>query len=104
MSRTIRNIKRGYNSLEIVKGGDAKNRNEGWGYQTKHKLRPYTVTPSIFKAKATKTDHVGGYNKGVSKFDKLLTRNCNRAQKKKVRRLAKKQIQNDINNLPAEDK
>lgn len=37
------------------------------------------------KLKAEKTDHVGGYSKGVSDYDKLTTRNANRAMTKSAR-------------------
>lgn len=41
------------------------------------------------KLKAEKTDHVGGYSKGVSEYDKLITRNSNRAMKKGARQESK---------------
>jgi hypothetical protein len=41
------------------------------------------------KLKAEKTDHVGGYSKGVSGYDKLITRNSNRAMKKGARQESK---------------
>lgn len=42
------------------------------------------------KLQAEKTDHVSEYSKGVSKTDKLVTRNTNRSFKKQERTKAKK--------------
>lgn len=42
--------------------------------------------------KAEKTDHVGGYSKGVSNYDKLTTRNANRAMTKGARQESKRNL------------
>lgn len=48
------------------------------------------------KLKAEKTDHVGGYSKGVSRYDKLITKNANRAMKKGARQESKKNLKKDL--------
>jgi hypothetical protein len=44
------------------------------------------------KYKAQKTDHVGGFSKGVSTYDKLIARNANRSHKKATRQALKNWI------------
>jgi hypothetical protein len=44
------------------------------------------------KLKAEKSDHVGGYSKGVSQYDKLTTRNANRGMTKGVRQESKRNL------------
>lgn len=51
------------------------------------------------KFKAVKTDHVGGYSKGVSQYDKLTTKNANRSMKKSARQEAKRAIVEILNNF-----
>jgi hypothetical protein len=43
-------------------------------------MKPYSNNRQ--KLKADKTDHVSGMSKGVSGYDKLVTRNANRSFKK----------------------
>ncbi len=62
------------------------------------KMTPYAVTPAVFKDRATKTDHVPGKAKGVSKYDKLLSRNANRSLKKGMRQKLKKEIKEAYEN------
>ena len=49
------------------------------------------------KFKAQKTDHVDGYSKGVSRYDKLVTKNANRGMAKGARQEAKKEIRDILN-------
>lgn len=58
------------------------------------KLKPYTIDIGVGKFKATKTDHVPGEAKGLSSWDKLVTKNANRSKKKALRRKLKNQIKN----------
>jgi len=51
------------------------------------------------KYKAVRTDHVSGYSKGVSDFDKLTSKNANRAVKKSARQQAKLEIRAIINHF-----
>lgn len=48
------------------------------------------------KTFAHKTDHVGGYSKGVSKYDKLVTKNANRGLKKSTRQKVIREIKQRI--------
>lgn len=48
------------------------------------------------KHRASKTDHVSGYSKGVSAYDKLITTNANRSLKKRIRQRHKKEIINQL--------
>lgn len=61
------------------------------------RLTPYATTP--FKFKATKTCHVGGNMKGVTDYDKLVTRNANRSLKKGIRQAAKLMIKREVNDI-----
>jgi hypothetical protein len=60
-------------------------------------MKPYSN--NNYKVYAEKTDHVSGYSKGVSKTDKLLTRNENRSFKKQERVKAKKEINDELQNI-----
>jgi hypothetical protein len=48
------------------------------------------------KFKAVKTDHVNGYAKGVSQYDKLTTKNANRSKTKGARQQAKRELISQI--------
>lgn len=63
------------------------------------KMRPYTKNPGDLKEKASKTDHVGGYSKGVSAYDKLIARNVNRSKKKAYRQQLKKELKDEQQNV-----
>ena len=54
------------------------------------KMRSYSAEREQFKFKASKSEYVGGYSKGVSAYDKLITKNANRSIKKSMRQLNKK--------------
>ncbi|GGH28341.1 hypothetical protein FAZ19_19760 [Sphingobacterium alkalisoli] len=56
-------------------------------------MKPYTIKIGSPKLKAVKTDHVPGASKGVSKYDKLITKNANRSGKKSLRQ----RVKNDLN-------
>lgn len=51
------------------------------------------------KWRAEKTDHVGGFSKGVSNYDKLTTRNANRTMTKGARQETKKEIREILNKI-----
>lgn len=61
-------------------------------------MKPYLKTKQqgAPKLKAVKTDYVPGTAKGVSKKDKLVTKNANRSRKKAARQEAKKQINEEL--------
>lgn len=90
MSRTFRNIKK---DKSIVKGGDAQV--ESWDHS--NRLTPYTKKKNIGKYKATKSSFVGGYSKGVTRADKLDTKNANRSLKKAFRQELKNQLKQELN-------
>ncbi len=96
MSKTKRTLRRGYNPEYILKekGGDAQVRPFRIG---KKKLTPYTGK-GTFKFVPERTDHVSGYSKSLSKYEKLVTKNANRSMKKKVRQKVKKEILEEIEN------
>jgi hypothetical protein len=60
-------------------------------------MKPYSNNNT--KLQAEKTDHVSGYSKGVSKTDKLVTRNANRSFKKQERTIAKKEINDQLQDI-----
>lgn len=64
----------------------------------KRKTKPYVTDKEIGsgKFKATKTDLVPGTSKGVSKYDKLITRNANRSKKKALRQSVKLLIKKEL--------
>lgn len=96
MSRTKRKIrrwKRNSDTTEIIEGGDAKVSHGWWGNR---RMKPYAKTPAVHKERASKTCHVAGYSKGVSKYDKLITKNANRSRKKAYRQQLKKELQNEL--------
>lgn len=61
------------------------------------KMKPYSKEKRPMKFRASKTDHVTGFYKGVSNSDKLITRNANRSIKKAFRQQLKQEIQNELN-------
>lgn len=94
MSRTRRKLRKGYKPQRIEEGGDAQIDN----WLISRKMKPYT-RPNLYKLKATKTDHVPGFAKGVSKSDKLITRNANRSFKKGYRQELEKQLKKELNEV-----
>ncbi len=98
MSRTIRNIRKwsiDEDTVKIIKGGDKQVNHNAWGNR---KMPPYATTPSVFKDRATKTCHVNGFMKGVSKYDKLITKNANRSLKKSIRQQLKNELKKELEN------
>jgi len=83
MSRTNRN--------KIKRAADWKNINP-------HKSKPYVADKDKghSKFKATKTEYVDGYMKGITATDKLITRNANRSLKKGMRQQSKKLIESEL--------
>ncbi len=59
-------------------------------------MRPWTKEVRPLKEQASKTDHVGGYSKGVSAYDKLITKNANRSKKKAYRQQLKKELKDEL--------
>ena len=88
MSNTKRKALSGYKpyTLEEVDDGEIRS------FKAHRKMAPYAKTKGVPKFKAHKTDHVGGYSKGVSKADKLNTKNANRSFKKGARQQGKKLV------------
>ena len=88
MSNTRRKALSGYKpyTLEEVDDGDSKI------FRPHRKMTPYSKSKWVPKFKASKTSHVGGYSKGVSKADKLNTKNANRSFKKGARQQGKKLV------------
>ena len=86
MSNTRRKTLKNYKPfvLEEVDDGEIGN------FKTHRKMAPYAKTKGVPKFKAHKTAHVDGYSKGVSKADKLNTKNANRSFKKGARQQGKK--------------
>jgi hypothetical protein len=60
-------------------------------------MKPYSNNRQ--KLKADKTDHVSGMSKGVSGYDKLVTRNANRSFKKQERVKAENEIRQELKSL-----
>lgn len=65
-------------------------------HKNSKRLRPYAVERKPIKYTADKTEYVPGTLKGVSKFDKLITKNANRAIKKAFRQRLKKELQDEL--------
>lgn len=63
------------------------------------KMMPYTKKPNTYIERAYKTDHVPGRYKGVSSYDKLITKNANRSHKKAYRQQLKRELENEIKDL-----
>ena len=61
-------------------------------------MKPYLDEHSMGSPKfnAEKTDHVPGTAKGISKKDKLVTKNANRSRKKAARRQGKNYIKDNL--------
>lgn len=93
MSRTKRNFRKGYAPEYLAEGGDAQNT----GNDFKKKLKPYAKEVRPMKEKAAKTGYVGGFSKGVSRYDKLVTKNANRALKKSYRQQLKNETKKLLN-------
>lgn len=89
MSRTKRKLRKGYNPQYISEGGDAQVDRNTW---RPRKMRPYTTTTTDSKFTASKTCYVNGFIKGVSRQDKLETKNANRSMKKSLRQKLKKEL------------
>lgn len=51
------------------------------------------------KHRTVKSKHVDGYTKGVSNYDKLTTKNANRAMTKGARQQSKRQLKFILNNI-----
>lgn len=97
MSRTKRRIRKWDNNTTIItEGGDAQVSRNWWG---RRKMLPYAISPNVSKSRASKTDHVGGFSKGVSRYEKLITKNANRALKKAFRQKQKLEILKAINEV-----
>jgi hypothetical protein len=91
MSRTKRKQISETGSEELV--GDAKIN----AYNARNKkLTPYIKNKSDFKFKATHTYLVPGKWKGVSAYDKLITKNANRSKKKALRQKIKLDIKKEL--------
>ena len=88
MSNTRRKTLKNYKPfvLEEVDDGEIGN------FKAHRKMAPYAKTKGVPKFKAHKTDHVSGYSKGVSKADKLNTKNANIGFKKGARQQGKKLV------------
>lgn len=61
-------------------------------------MKPLDKKQGRPKFKAEKTDQVGGYSKGVSTYDKLITKNANRSRTKSARQQEKLEIRKIIQN------
>lgn len=96
MSRTKRKGLKGYNPQRLEDNlGDAQI--DDW--PRNRKMRPYAITPGVNKYKAVKSCYATGFTKGVTKRDKLITRNANRAFKKGFRQQTKQQIKKELNEV-----
>lgn len=96
MSKTKRTLRKGYNPEYIrkEKGGDAQV--DSFKIRKK-KLTPYTGK-STYKFEPERSEYVPGTSKGVSKYEKLVTKNANRSMKKSVRAKIKLLIKKEIEN------
>lgn len=60
------------------------------------KLKPFAKEVRPLKYYARKTDLVSSFQKGVSRYDKLVTKNANRSIKKAKRRQDKNELKETV--------
>lgn len=101
MSHTTRKIRKGgfRSPVKIEEGGDAQARHHNDAWVSPKKMKPYAVKPGFRKMKAAKSSMVTGFQKGITKTEKLAIKNANRSVKKAVRQQTRKGIDRELDNL-----